>query len=130
MCPSLLQVVHVRGRQFNSRQPSTLNKLAINQEMFSGSVDACFVLALPFHHGDLEPDCVGVSSMTGAYARDKNTSARLCSKNAGGLCTRGGVFVGHYSSSNCMLLCFSHRTRAAWANTVIISSMALLMTLL
>ena len=29
-----------------------------------------------------------------AYARDKNISARLCTKNAGGgLCTRGGVFV-------------------------------------
>ena len=27
--------------------------------MFSGSVDAGFVLALPFHHGDLEPDCRG-----------------------------------------------------------------------
>ena len=25
--------------------------------MFSGSVDAGFVLALPSHHGDLEPDC-------------------------------------------------------------------------
>ena len=29
---------------------------------------------------------------------------------------------------NACYLCFSHRTRAAWANTVIISSMALLMT--
>ena len=32
-----------------------------NREMFSGSVDASFVLAVPFHHGDLELDCVGVS---------------------------------------------------------------------
>ena len=24
-------------------------------------MDAGFVLALPFHHGDLGPDCVGVS---------------------------------------------------------------------
>ena len=35
----------------------------------------------------------------GAYARDKNTSARLCTKNAGGgggLCARGGIFAGHY----------------------------------
>ena len=30
--------------------------------MFSGSVDAGFVVALPFYHGDLEPDCVGVST--------------------------------------------------------------------
>ena len=46
----------------------------------SGSVDAGFVLALPFHHGDLEPDCVGVSTRGRgeAYVRDKNTSARLC----------------------------------------------------
>ena len=30
--------------------------LAIDREMFSGSVDAGFILAQPFHHGDLEPD--------------------------------------------------------------------------
>ena len=30
--------------------------------MFSGSVDVGFVPALPFHHGDLEPDCVGAST--------------------------------------------------------------------
>ena len=50
--------------------------------MFSGSVDAGFVLELPFYHRDLEPDCVGVSTRggggRGAYAQDKNTSARLC----------------------------------------------------
>ena len=53
--------------------------------MFDRSVDAGFILALPFHHGDLEPDCVGVSTKGrgGAYAWDKNTSARLCAKNAG-----------------------------------------------
>ena len=35
----------------------------------------------------------------GAYARDKNTSGRLCAKNAGGLMRKGGgVFVGHYGS--------------------------------
>ena len=34
--------------------------------MFSGqSVNAGFVLALPFHHEDLEPDCVGVSTRVG-----------------------------------------------------------------
>ena len=32
----------------------------------SGSVDAGFVLhALLFHHGDLEPDCIGVSTRGG-----------------------------------------------------------------
>ena len=72
----------VCSRQFNSRQQSGLNNLVIE---LSGSVNAGFVLALPFHHGDLEPDCVGVStSGEGAYAGDKNASARLCAKNAGG----------------------------------------------
>ena len=31
---------------------------SLDRKMFSGSVDACFVLALSFQHGDLEPDCV------------------------------------------------------------------------
>ena len=49
-------------------------------------MDAGFVRALPFHHGDLKPDSAGVSTWGGgAYARDKNTSARLCVKKAGGL---------------------------------------------
>ena len=29
----------------------------------------------------------------GAYARDKNTSARLCAKKAGGAYARGGVYL-------------------------------------
>ena len=60
-------------------------------------MDAGFVPALPFHYGYLEPDCV--ERRGGAYARDKNTSARLCAKNAGGAYARGGgggVFAGHY----------------------------------
>ena len=54
--------------------------------MFSGSVDADFVLVLSFHQRDLEADCVGVSTNGegGFYAQAKNTSARLCAKNAGG----------------------------------------------
>ena len=35
----------------------------------SGSVDAGFILALPFDHGDLEPDCVEVSTQGGLCAR-------------------------------------------------------------
>ena len=31
---------------------------SLDREIFSGSVDPGFVLALPFPHGDLEPDCV------------------------------------------------------------------------
>ena len=60
--------------------------LAIVREMLSGSVDAGFILVLPFHHGDLEPDSTiyGRSFDEGAYAWDKNISARLCAKNARG----------------------------------------------
>ena len=58
-------MVRVHGRHFNSRQPNGLNELAIDQEMFGGSVDASFVLALPFYHRDLEPYCVGVSMRGG-----------------------------------------------------------------
>ena len=46
------------------------NTLAIDREMFSGSVDAGFVLALPFHHGDLEPDRVGVSTRSRHLCED------------------------------------------------------------
>ena len=58
-------------------------------------MDAGFVLVLPFHHGDLEPDCVGIRrGKRGAYAQDKNTSARLCAKNAGGgLMHEGGAYL-------------------------------------
>ena len=37
----------------------------------------------------------------GAYARDKNTSVRVCAKNAGGAYARGGgvLFAGHYGTS-------------------------------
>ena len=50
-----MSIVVAGGRLFNKRQPNGLNRLAIDREMFSGSADAGFVLALPFHHGDLEP---------------------------------------------------------------------------
>ena len=33
-----------------------------DREMFSASVDAGFFFALPFHHGELEHDCVEVST--------------------------------------------------------------------
>ena len=49
------------------RHPSGLKKLAIDQEMFSGSVDTGFVLALPFHQGDLT---VQEFQRGGAYAWD------------------------------------------------------------
>ena len=42
---------------------------SLDREMFSGSVDTGYVLALPFHHRDLEPDCVGVSTRGGGGER-------------------------------------------------------------
>ena len=68
--------------------------------MFSISVDAGFVLALLFHHGDLEPDCVGVSTrgwggelMCGIKILPQD----LALKMQGGLMrARVGVFTGHY----------------------------------
>ena len=72
---------------------------SLDQEMFSNSVDAGFILVLPFHHGGLEPDYVGVSTRGGrAYAWDEDTSARLSTKNAGGAYAQGGggIFAGHY----------------------------------
>ena len=38
---------------------------SLDREMFSASVDAGFVLTLPFYHGDHEPDCVEVSTKGG-----------------------------------------------------------------
>ena len=35
---------------------------SLDLEMLSGSVDAGFVLALQFDHGDLESDCVEIST--------------------------------------------------------------------
>ena len=47
--------------------------------MFSGSVDTGFVLALPFHHGDLEPDGVGVSTRGGGgVGAERRTRGREC----------------------------------------------------
>jgi len=48
--------------------------------------------------------CVGGE---GAYVRDKNISARLCAKNAGGvLCAKGGIFSGHYGTHSSIALKF------------------------
>ena len=42
---------------------------SLDQEMLSSSVDDGFVLALPFYHRDLEPDCVKVSTREGSGGR-------------------------------------------------------------
>ena len=104
--PLLLRAVRICSKQFNNREASGLNKLAIDREKFSSSEDAGFVLAQPFYHGDLEPDCVRASTR-GAYAWDENTSARLGAKNAwGGLC--GGRICGtlRYWFDLAMCVCY------------------------
>ena len=53
--------------------------------MFSGSVDAGLVLALPFQHGDLEPDCVGVSTRGGLMCGIKIPPQDFVLKMQGGL---------------------------------------------
>ena len=45
------------------------------------------------------------SSSGGAYALDKNTSAGLCAKNAGGAYARGGAYLRDTTVLN-----FSHRS--------------------
>ena len=67
---------------------------SLDRETFSGSVDAGFVLALLFCHGHLEADCARSFDEGGSYARDKNTSARLSTKNAGGLMREWGRICG------------------------------------
>ena len=42
---------------------------SLNREMLSSSVDAGFVLALPFYHEDFEPDCVEISVREGSGGR-------------------------------------------------------------
>ena len=52
---------------------------SLDQEMFSGSVDDGFVLALPFDHGDLEPDCVRVSTRgEGRWGPSTKREAERC----------------------------------------------------
>ena len=51
--PLLLWAVRICSKQFNNREASGLNKLAIDREKFSSSEDAGFVLAQPFYHETL-----------------------------------------------------------------------------
>ena len=49
--------------------------LPLNREMFSGSMDAGFVRALQFDHGELEPNCVGVSRRGGRWGGGGRTGS-------------------------------------------------------
>ena len=73
--------------------------------MFSGFVDSDFVLALPFHHGDLEPDCVRVSTRGGSGGEARcgemlptiavgRRASVLRAEEAGRFCKVAGVSIG------------------------------------
>ena len=70
-----MRAVRVRSRHFNGRQPSGLNKINLSDS----------TAGLVFFWGG--------GGGGGAYARDKNTSAGLCAKNAGGAYARGGAYL-------------------------------------
>ena len=59
-------------------------------------MDADFVLVLPFHHGDLEPDCVGVSTRgeEGLMRGIEIPLQEFGLKNAGGAYARRGRICG------------------------------------
>ena len=56
--------------------------------MFSASVDAGIVYALPFYHGDLEPDCVEVSTRGGGGGGGEREAASVAERR-----TRGGEML-------------------------------------
>ena len=68
----------------------------------SGSVDVGLVLALTFHHGDLEPDYVGVSTRGEGGLMCGNKI--LCAKNVGGAYARGGAYL---RDNTVFALCYS-----------------------
>ena len=73
--------------------------------MFSGSVVAGFVLALPFHHGELEPDYVRVSTGGGLMCGIKIPLQDFALKMQGDLCARGAYLRDTiwYFCFNCFL---------------------------
>ena len=74
-----MRAVHVRGRHFNGRQLSGLNS----------------------QYFDCGMSLLG-GGVGGAYVWDKNTSARLCAKNAGWAYARGGVYLRDTTVCNVM----------------------------
>ena len=89
-----VSIVAAGGLRSRRRHPSGLNKLSIDQDTFSGSVDAGFVLARSFHHGDLESDCVEVSTRGRGLMRGiKILPQDFPLKMQGGAYARGGVYL-------------------------------------
>ena len=104
-----MRAVRVCGRHFNGRQPSGLQRI---------------ILIFDCGMSLLLGGGVGGGGGGEAYVRDKNTSARLCAKNAGGAYAqgRGGwevVFVGHYGIGNPTTCLHTCRTDMTTTVTVI-----------
>ena len=75
---------------------------SLDREMFSGSVDACFVLALPFQPGDFEPDCVSFDE--GELMRGiKIPPQDFALKTQGGLCARGAYLRDTMVNTVCLV---------------------------
>ena len=70
ICICVYNVYKAQGGLIHCTRDATFSlAIILNREMLSSSVDAGFVLALPFYHGDLEPDCVEVSVREGSGGR-------------------------------------------------------------
>ena len=70
--PSFATLVQIAGGAYTRDATFSLVIMpSLDQELFSASVNVGFILALPFHHGDLEPDCVEVSMRGGGGVGSK-----------------------------------------------------------
>ena len=68
----------------------------LDREMFSGSVDAGFVHSLPLHHGDLESNCVEISTSGGGGVAAKREALGVVERRTQGVAerrTRGGEML-------------------------------------
>ena len=71
-------------------------------------MDVGFLLALSFHHGDLEPDCVEGSTKWGGGGLLCGIKIPLQDfplKMQGYLCARRSIFAGHYGTCKYFTLC-------------------------
>ena len=105
----------LRGFVLSIALTPLVDMLAIVGEFLNWSVDAGFILALPFHHSDLDLHSVGLSTKDhvailvawpwlgeggeGGNLRDKKTCARTLTENVGGgggLYAKGDIYAGRY----------------------------------
>ena len=94
--------------------------------MFSGCVDAGLVLALPFHHRDLEPDCVevstrGVGGGWGLMRGIKIPPQDFGLKMQGGLMREGGgAYLRDTMVIGSQLVSVPNQSHAAWVTFMLI----------